>query len=176
MTTCKEECPNEAVAQGWCRKHYLRWYKYGDPQAKFNRWGEDRDVETKQCSQCLDDLPVDAFHKRKDNNGSDGRPMSRCKECHNQAQRDGRLVRKYGLTLEQYQELLDSQGGVCAICKEVPQGKSRAPVDHDHGTGIVRGILCHQCNVGLGHFRDDPKLLIAATDYLTNPSYASAAD
>lgn len=72
-------------------------------------------------------------------------------------------LRKYGITPEQADELLQSQGGVCVICKTVPIKPS---VDHCHNTGRIRGILCHSCNVGLGHFRDDIELLLAACDYL----------
>lgn len=77
--------------------------------------------------------------------------------------------RAYGITREQYDELLAAQGNRCAICgsDEWP-GKNRAPhVDHDHGTGKVRGLLCGKCNTGLGQFDDDPTRLAAAIEYLS---------
>src|ERR1700685_2188606 len=64
------------------------------------------------------------------------------------------VQRKYGLNPTQYQSLMESQKGVCAICKETPKGWA---VDHDHQTGAVRGLLCNACNWGLGQFTDDPK-------------------
>ena len=65
--------------------------------------------------------------------------------------RKSHLKRKYGLTLEAFDELLASQGGGCAIC-----GKPDADnVDHDHATGRVRGILCWNCNIAIGQFEDD---------------------
>lgn len=74
----------------------------------------------------------------------------------------------YGLSPEEYAALLESQNGACAICGRAEWGKHvEAPcVDHDHETNAVRGILCGHCNRGLGYFRDDPNLLIAASRYL----------
>lgn len=68
--------------------------------------------------------------------------------------------------------MLDAQGGGCAICGERnPKGKhSGFHVDHCHKTGRVRGILCHGCNVSLGHFKDDPALLRRAAEYVTEHS------
>jgi hypothetical protein len=55
------------------------------------------------------------------------------------------LKRRYGITPEQYQKMLDRQGGICAICGRPPK-TLRLSVDHDHRTGRVRGLLCYQCN------------------------------
>lgn len=75
-------------------------------------------------------------------------------------------TRLYGLTPEQWDGLMTTQGGVCAICKK-PNSDGRAlHVDHDHGTGVVRGLLCGQCNAALGLFGDSPDLLHVAIDYL----------
>ncbi|MBV9125670.1 MAG: endonuclease VII domain-containing protein [Planctomycetes bacterium] len=85
---------------------------------------------------------------------------------------EAHLKTKYGLSLERYDEILAEQGGVCLICRKAPVGKrrnERLSVDHNHETGKVRGILCHQCNAGLGWFRDDPKLLRSAAEYLEKP-------
>lgn len=74
----------------------------------------------------------------------------------------------YGISEDEFTALLEAQGGTCAICgsDEWP-GKDNAPhVDHDHKTGVVRGILCSNCNHGLGKFKDDPKRLRAAAEYL----------
>ena len=77
----------------------------------------------------------------------------------------------YGITIEEYEALLEAQGGVCAVCKR-PQRKVAwgavvmMSVDHDHKTGVVRGLLCYHCNAGLGFFDDDPELLEAAVGYL----------
>lgn len=59
--------------------------------------------------------------------------------------RRARLKRLFGITWEQYDQMLSSQGGVCALCGDPPKGK-RLAVDHDHKTGKVRGLLCSFCN------------------------------
>ena len=76
------------------------------------------------------------------------------------------LKRMYALTVEQYDELLAAQGGVCAICKAPPRDDISLHVDHDHETGERRGLLCFRCNNALGDFGDDRERLRAAVDYL----------
>ena len=76
--------------------------------------------------------------------------------------RKSRLKRKYGLTLEDFDEMLASQGGGCAICgKPDPDN-----VDHDHVTGRVRGILCWNCNIAIGQLEDDSDRARAMAEYL----------
>lgn len=82
--------------------------------------------------------------------------------------RSNKLRSTYGLSLEKYEALLASQDGKCAICRENPR-KGRGNglyVDHDHSTGRVRGILCHDCNLALGALRDRIDLFEAAVAYL----------
>lgn len=63
--------------------------------------------------------------------------------------------------------MLSAQGGTCAICKSPdPKGKGKFHVDHCHSTGRVRGLLCHACNLALGHMHDDPVRLREAALYL----------
>lgn len=77
-------------------------------------------------------------------------------------------VRKYGLSGEQYEALLERAGGICEICGRIPSEVSSkgACVDHCHDSNKVRGILCHPCNAALGNFRDEPDVLRAAIAYL----------
>lgn len=75
------------------------------------------------------------------------------------------LKKKYGLTLDQFDELLASQHGACAICLREQVGM-RLHIDHDHSTGKIRGLLCSNCNTGLGMFGDSVDGLIAAIQYL----------
>lgn len=80
-------------------------------------------------------------------------------------------VRKYGLTADQFAELLESQGNACAICRAtantVRAGRTmRMSVDHCHDTGRVRGLLCNNCNRALGLFSDNPNVLRQAIRYL----------
>jgi hypothetical protein len=91
------------------------------------------------------------------------------------ASRKHSLWKKYGMTLEQYDEMLFKQGGSCSICKSTkPWGFVAEPkrakeffcVDHDHTTREVRGLLCQPCNTGLGSFKDNPDYLRMAIKYL----------
>ena len=80
--------------------------------------------------------------------------------------RAGHLQRKYGITLADYDAMLLAQGGGCAICATPqPDGQS-LHVDHDHDTGAVRGLLCFNCNAGIGLFGHDVRALDAAAAYL----------
>lgn len=75
-------------------------------------------------------------------------------------------VKRYNLTVEEYKDLERSQGGLCAICCGPPTGRGTLHIDHCHSTGKVRGLLCTQCNTGLGMMNDDLGLLRLATSYL----------
>ncbi len=82
---------------------------------------------------------------------------------------DGHRKARYHLTRDQYHAMLVAQAGLCAVCGQLPQGKGvagRLCVDHDHRTGVVRALLCHQCNKAIGSLRDDPILLMKAAWYL----------
>ncbi len=88
------------------------------------------------------------------------------------------LKKNYGITLDQRQEISRKQGNRCAICKihemeyqerQIKRGGKQTKVlsvDHDHHTGKIRQLLCHNCNLGLGNFQDDLNLLTEAVEYL----------
>jgi ribosomal protein L37AE/L43A len=76
------------------------------------------------------------------------------------------LKHLYGITLEQFEAMLAAQRNRCAICERRFAGGRDTHVDHDHVTGIVRGLLCTNCNNGLGRFRDDPATLRRAARYV----------
>ena len=84
---------------------------------------------------------------------------------------DSHLRCVFGITSDEYYEILKRQDGVCAICKQ-PETRTfkgsvrRLAVDHDHSTGKIRGLLCGACNTGLGLFDDDPEILKTALGYL----------
>lgn len=75
-------------------------------------------------------------------------------------------LKRFGLTEDDYDDLLESQGGVCRICGSEPTESRSLAVDHDHADGTIRGLLCFACNVGIGHLRDSPHLLRLAADYI----------
>ena len=143
---------------------------------------------TKRCSGCKENRPHEWFSR--DVHTNDGmcaycRPCkaSRYKTRYQKKAKKKRREKvanwveyKYGITPDQYDELLKSQGGVCAICGKVDtrrraQGeRQKLAVDHCHKSGRIRGLLCMRCNTGLGHFKDDLLLLSAAQRYLEHTS------
>jgi hypothetical protein len=82
------------------------------------------------------------------------------------ADRKSYLKRTYGITVEDYELMLTEQGGVCSICKEPRPEERTLHIDHDHETGVIRGLLCFRCNNALGDFRERWELFQAAADYL----------
>lgn len=141
----------------------------------------------KTCPSCRQLKPLSEFHIRKTRGGQ---PASRCKPCSREAQRAWRktqpdydkrryqvvkvetrerhLVRKYGVTLADYDVMLEAQDGKCAICQTTPETQRYGVfhVDHCHATGAVRGLLCRGCNNVLGVVNDDPQALARAIAYL----------
>lgn len=106
------------------------------------------------CAECNQLLPGSAFYKRR--HGSTG-ITPYCKPCH----RVVTAAAKHGITRDEARALL-AEGMTCAICG----GKRKLVIDHCHDTGRVRGVLCWSCNVGIGHFANDPERLDAAARYL----------
>lgn len=75
----------------------------------------------------------------------------------------------HGITLEDYDMMLLTQNMRCAICgTDTPKGRGRFHVDHNHDTGTIRGLLCHECNTALGLLKDSPATLARAIEYLTD--------
>ena len=76
-------------------------------------------------------------------------------------------LKRFGLTLDDYDTILRVQKGVCAICKRSPLMNARSlAIDHNHETNEVRGLLCVTCNRGLGNFKNSPELCFEAARYL----------
>ena len=80
-------------------------------------------------------------------------------------------MKNYGISLDQYNDMLNNQNGVCAICKgtQTPSGRNidaYLAVDHCHKTGKFRGILCRNCNVGIGNLQESKEILLSALKYL----------
>lgn len=78
------------------------------------------------------------------------------------------VYRRYNITPEAYDKLVEDQDGRCAICKtdKLRNGDANLHLDHDHATKMVRGLLCTTCNLGLGHFKDDIAFIESALEYL----------
>lgn len=80
--------------------------------------------------------------------------------------RKNHILTTYGLTIEQFDAMLADQGRACAICRSTEHNGRNWHVDHDHTTGVVRGLLCRRCNLAIGFSADNPDILIAAAEYL----------
>ncbi len=149
---------------------------------------------TKTCSKCGEARSLDEFGKKASN--KDGL-QSWCKAClsiysreygarnrdklnaYNREYRAANplmvfasgIKRHYGITLADYDVMLEAQGGVCAICGKTPgENGRRLCVDHDHETNEVRGLLCTHCNVVLGYWHDNPETARQAMLYLRRKS------
>lgn len=130
---------------------------------------------TKLCSRCKARKPLDRYKRHgKTHDGL----YPACKDCcaerwretdtPERRAREAAKVRdgKYGLAPGDYDQMLEAQGGGCAICSRTcPTGRSLA-VDHCHTTGAVRGLLCADCNRSLGMMGDSPERLRSAAAYL----------
>lgn len=132
---------------------------------------------SKPCSKCGVDKPLDMFHGHATTRSG---KSSWCKDCQNAAarvygttpagrrtRRGNHLRRTFGITLHEYEAMVCSQKGLCAICECRPKSDENLHVDHDHRTGEIRGLLCRGCNTGIGLLRDSSPLLLAAVAYLT---------
>lgn len=147
----------------------------------------------KTCSRCKEERSLDAFWVERRRN----KPKSVCKFCAADAAREWRrnnptaervrysrervavrerhLIRKYGVSLAQYDAMLKVQDGKCAICMapEAEQHNGVFHVDHCHATGQVRGLLCRGCNHIIGTVKDNPETLQRAINYLIVPQVAA---
>lgn len=108
---------------------------------------------TKVCSTCKQELDLSKFVLLKNKKSY----KAQCTKCLN--------LYKYGINKNDFDKLLSDQNNVCAICEEESDYNS-LNVDHDHLTGRVRGLLCGNCNKGIGLFKDSSDLLIKASKYL----------
>lgn len=141
---------------------------------------------TKTCTHCRLEKPISEFLLRKGRGDRD----SWCKPCKAEylrtyrkehpraaaAWRNRAILKRYGLTIEEYDKMFVGQDGRCSICgrtesevvaeRPVNNRYGRLHVDHDKSTGRVRGLLCGRCNRGIGMFLHDTKVMVRAIAYL----------
>ena len=135
----------------------------------------------KQCSKCNQTKSLSDFYIIP----KSGNPHGSCKECFKLSSKRsreklGREHRKnyelqwhYGIGLEEYNEMLNQQGSKCVCGAFTGRNNAEAlHVDHDHNTGLIRGLLCHRCNRAIG-LVDDPKSLRALADYIESANARS---
>lgn len=125
---------------------------------------------TQYCANCGQTKPLSEFGR---NSAKKSGRANYCKPCHNKVMAENKqknhgstrsyhLKRRYGLTADDVAEIQRRQLGNCLICMK----SANLHVDHDHASGDFRGLLCFNCNNGLGQFRDDPTVLRRAANYL----------
>lgn len=146
------ECERKAHARGYCHGHLNQVYK-GLTLTPLKPY---RAVKNgmKECAKCARSLPVASFQKKR------GKYVQEvCRDCVSIVWR----ARTYKISFEEAARL--SAVTHCDVCGTELVGRFRH-VDHDHDTGVIRGVLCHSCNTTLGHCKDDPSLLRRLADYL----------
>ena len=128
----------------------------------------------KFCNFCQQERPLSEYHKRHDRKGG---LVSKCKDCTKVSKKEYRssnkeLIRSWnkrrnpGWDIDRYNQYVELQGNRCAICGTDNPGLSDWCCDHCHTENKARGLLCVQCNAGLGYFKDNPEYLQSAIDYL----------
>ena len=121
------------------------------------------------CSVCYLSLGRARYRTNIESNRRKAR--ERAKRCPDTL-RDIKYRMAYGISLRQYNDMLTSQNGVCAICLRADSIK--LAVDHDHASGLIRGLLCKNCNRMIGLSRDNPVVLLAAANYVSQETHAVA--
>lgn len=162
-------CDRRKSCGGLCATHYAQQHRGRTLAAINDRMPPlARDATgRKRCATCKQWHPVAAFSPETRN--SDGL-KNHCTRCG----RNRIVAARYGITLEHYERLSQEQGDVCAICGGTNDSGRSLAVDHDHGCcagspacgKCARGLLCSNCNMALGLFKDDPVRLKAAIAYL----------
>jgi len=143
------------------------------------------DGESKKCISCDNIKPLVDFHKDKTNVKGFGRAYY-CKDCANsksrlyhrtkmlendadyqRKKRSAYIKNKHGITVDEYESMVISQGGMCGICGcNIEVDTHKTHLDHCHVTGNKRAMLCNNCNRGIGYLNDDVQILKSAVNYL----------
>jgi hypothetical protein len=168
-----DDCAKPTDARGWCSMHYARWMKHGSVELPVRPARIAPPCSIDGCDDPADSRGWCNRHYIRWRNHGDPQAflLSEITEFCSQPG-CARRVAKAGLCWKHYRDFkakfLAEQGGRCAICgvREEDAPRKTLLLDHDHVTRQPRSLLCHNCNCGLGHFRDDPARLRAAIAYL----------
>lgn len=148
------------------------------PLGEFHRATDMRDGHRNECKSCFGELAkarydsaraVERTQRWREANSerySAYRREYSARPERKRKMRDLYYRRTFGISADEFDALLEKQGGGCAICGKRPTRLASLHLDHCHETGAIRGILCSSCNQGIGQFGDDPILLERAAVYL----------
>jgi hypothetical protein len=123
-----------------------------------------------KCTKCKIFKILSNFYTDKDKSSGYRKECKSCisirpKNLNKELVRNRTIKWKYGITSEEYETLVFKQNNLCAICDK-PNNEQRLDIDHNHETGKVRGLLCHQCNLAIGCFKDNIEFMKKAIKYL----------
>lgn len=171
MRRAGEPCANKADHKGQHnRASSLAKNKPHKHDGRFRALYGGYPTDLRTCINCLQAKALSAFSTH---GGAPNNPLwyCICEECRvplrTRNVRSNRLRREFGISLTEFERMFAAQGKRCAICRtDTDLSQKMWHTDHDHATGKVRGILCHNCNTGLGMFRDNTASLFRAADYL----------
>lgn len=148
----------KAEGRGLCKSCYDKWLKDNNPVYKQNQLSNTTQWKLKNPEKMKIITDRRAAKIKNDPN-------------HKLKTRESTLKRNYGITLKDYDNMLNAQNGGCAICDRKPNPGKNLHIDHCHATGRVRGLLCHQCNWFLGTVDAEPDILSRLPLYLYSKNY-----
>lgn len=160
-------CSSPNAAKGLCDTHYRRQKKYGSTDLPPREARPAVERPDRACAHCGIDIPKDRRLRG---------PISYCsRTCKDRAHRESGGAAeanlrhyyrsRYGLTIEEAEAMRAAGCWICGMKDTEANGRhSKLHIDHDHKTGLVRGVLCTNCNTGIGKFNDDPVLLQRALE------------
>jgi hypothetical protein len=173
--TCSVDgCDRPARAKGLCGMHHARWLKHGSTDLPERSWGPPPPpCSVEGCTDPADTRGLcDKHYQRWRNHGDPlvclvSEIVDACSEpgCERRAMKVGVCWKHYREIRRRLEELQDHRCAICGVHEDDAPGK-KLRFDHNHVTNRPRALLCHHCNCGLGHFRDDPERLRAALRYL----------
>lgn len=167
QTCSADRCDRDVVTHGLCQMHWRRLKRYGSTELPAKPVTVEPELFTcKQCGTSLEKLKAGRRTYCSDS----------CKEAwqywDRKAKHRGKWLKQYGLTEADFDRMLEDQQGRCAICRSPDPAYRNWCVDHDHSSGAVRGLLCRDCNTGLGLFKDNTEFLRQAIAYLDRSTSA----
>lgn len=140
------------------------------PLTDFHRNARSADGHAVWCKPCVADRRRDRYANEPGYKERESAKALARDHADPRKAKDRRLRKKFNLTIEQYDEMLAAQDGRCYICRKKPRGDKMLAVDHDHTTGLVRGLCDDHCNYALlGAFHENVDLFRRAVEYLTDP-------